>query len=166
MSSIIIAISTMFILAWLPISTSACSCIGESTVKKEFRKSDVVISGKILSQNIFVVKDKVIPVGLVYRQAEYSVLVTKIYKGRILGDTLRIVTTGITSGDCGIRLKPELEYIIYCTYSDRYFENGEKRDIFLYTDMCTRTQLFNTEEDSALLKIIKQRKSKYLRRKH
>jgi hypothetical protein len=128
-----------------PFNTKACSCIGENTVEKEVHKSDVVFTGKVLSKNVFTVNDNNLPTGLIVKKAEYTILVTKLYKGVLVSDTIKIIT-GVGSGDCGYEFLIGFEYIIYSVYSEKYFESGQKVDKFFHTDICSRTRRIEKKE--------------------
>jgi hypothetical protein len=141
MNKIIVLVFVCF----YPISIWACSCIGKKTVKDEISKSDVIFSGKILSRNIVAINDSNLPSGLVLRNVEFIILITKIYKGQAINDTLRLIT-GVGGGDCGYEFEIGSEYIIYSLHSNKYFESGNKVDVFIYTDICTRTRRIDKKE--------------------
>lgn len=144
----------LFILLLLhPFITNACSCIGENSVKKEVERSDVVFSGKVLSKNIFSVNDSNLPNGFLLHKAEYVILVSKLFKGKLLCDTIKVVT-GVGKGDCGYEFLIGVEYIIYAYNSDKYFESGQKTDNFLQTDICSRTRKINKKEIKKIIKCL------------
>lgn len=137
--------------------TFPCSCVGKSRIKKEIQKADVLFSGKILAKNVFAIKNEYVPEEFYIRKAEYIILVTKKYKGKIVNDTLKIIT-GLGNGDCGFEFLIGHTYIIYASYSDKYYESGERVARFLNTDVCTRTKPYNEIENRKIEKYIKRKK--------
>jgi hypothetical protein len=131
-----------------------CSCIGKSKLKIEIERSNIIFSGKILSKRIFSIKIEYVPEEFSPKKVEYTVLVTKKYKGKILSDSLRIVT-GIGNGDCGYNFLIDHTYIIYGVYSEKYFEGGEKVNQFIETDICSRTRLYEGLEEKKIIKYLK-----------
>ena len=117
----------------------ACSCIGNLTVKQSVKKHDAIIYGTVISRNEFESKDSGLPIGFKSFRAEYAVLVKRAFKGNFQKDTIKVVT-GLGGGDCGIKFKLGVNYVIYADYEDRFFESGEKVDSFLTTNICTRTK--------------------------
>jgi hypothetical protein len=132
----------------------ACSCIGKSTVKGALSQSDVVFFGRILSVIFFTVVDDNLPSYYKFNQAEYLVLVKKIYKGDIVSDTLK-VTTGLGHGDCGFKFSVGNEYIIYSSYSNKHFEDGRTVNPFLKTNICTRTMRYNKKELRKIKRVLR-----------
>jgi hypothetical protein len=127
----------------------ACSCIGKRTVKAELIKSDAVFLGKVLSKKEFLVQDSSLPIGYKLHRAEFKILLLKEVKGDFTKDTV-IVITGIGRGDCGIDFMIGKDYIIYSTYSTKYFGSGREVTPFLYTNICTRTIINNNKERKKL----------------
>jgi hypothetical protein len=126
-----------------------CTCIGEATFKKEYKRSNVVVTGKILEKRIITINDSLMPL-IKIQKAEYTVQITKVYKGNIKDSVIKIIT-GLGGGDCGFEFNKGNEYIIYCSYENKYYEQGETVNKFLYTDICRRTRLTNDEEEIKLL---------------
>ena len=125
-------------------SASSCSCIGKITFKKEFRRSVVVVTGKVIGRKIIEIKDSLRP-QLKIQKVKYTIQVNRVYKGRIKNNLIE-VTTGIGGGDCGFEFMIEKEYIIYCTYENKYYNWGDIVKKFLYTDICSRTRLTSEDE--------------------
>jgi len=126
-----------------------CNCIGEATFKQEFKRSDVVIMGKIIDRKIIQIKDTLMPL-IKIQKAEYTIQATRLYKGKIK-DTLIKVITGLGGGDCGFEFMIGNEYVVYCSYENKYYEQGNIVNKFLYTDICRRTRLTNDKEELKLL---------------
>ncbi len=126
-----------------------CTCIGESTFKEEFKRSDVVLIGRVIDEKTIEITDSLLP-RLKILKVEYTIHATKIYKGKI-GDTLVKVVTGGGGGDCGFLFTVGNEYIIYCSYQDKYYAQGNRVSTFLYTDYCRRTRLANDAEELSRL---------------
>lgn len=133
----------------------ACSCIGKSSIKKEFKYRNVVLIGKIISKKIYQETDvyqehkldypKDFPEKFIPKKAVYEILVIEKLKGEIKTDTIKIYT-GLGNGDCGVNFKIGENYIIYSNYEDEHFNNGIKNERFLTTDICTSTQQFEEKE--------------------
>ncbi|MFM2395161.1 MAG: hypothetical protein RLZZ546_3144 [Bacteroidota bacterium] len=126
-----------------------CTCIGKATFKKEYKRSNVVMTGKVLDKKIIEVKDSLMPL-IKIQKAEYTVQIIKIYKGKIKKSTI-IITTGLGGGDCGFEFNIGNEYIIYCSYENKYYEQGKTVNQFLHTGICRRTRLINDKEELKLL---------------
>jgi hypothetical protein len=126
-----------------------CTCIGETTFKEEYKRSKVVITGKILDKKVITIKDSLMPL-IKIQKAEYTIQITKLFKGKVKDSVLKIIT-GIGGGDCGFEFITGSEYIIYCTYENKYYEQGKEVPPFLYTDICRRTRLITDKEELKLL---------------
>ena len=131
-----------------------CTCIGDVTVREEVKRSDVIVIGKVLSKKILTITDSIFPTKQVYF-ADYSVYVLRNYKGKTVGNTIRVVS-GVGGGDCGFEFETGGAYIIYCSYKDRYYPLGDGVDRFLYTNICRRTkEATNVSEVKAVEKYCK-----------
>jgi hypothetical protein len=130
-------------------SVYCCTCIGEATFKQEFKRSDVVIMGKIIDRKIIQIKDTLMP-QIKIQNAEYTIQATRIYKGKIK-DTLIKIITGLGGGDCGFEFMIGNDYVVYCSYQNKYYEQGNIVNKFLYTDICRRTRLTDDKEELTLL---------------
>src|SRR5690349_1542452 len=84
--------------------SNACNCVGERSVKKEFKKSDIVFVGKIISKDTFSIKD--IATSIVLPRVKYQVEIQSIYKGKVSKNILFIIT-GVGGGDCGYEFSVE-----------------------------------------------------------
>lgn len=87
---------------------------------------------------------------------KYRIAVTEKYKGRIIADTITIMT-GVGNGDCGFPFEIGKQYIIYGS-SDNLFQKkylqmkrGEIIKGVYWTDICMRTTLYTDEEKTAIL---------------
>lgn len=144
----------IFLLAFQP--SFACSCIGEPSVKEQLKKSNYAFTGKVLSKKLINVEVISKP-GMVIQKAEYIFQVYKSYKGKLVSDTLKIVT-GIGKGDCGFLFMVGSEYVVYAVFKDRYYETGSNVQQYLYTNICTRTRLKNDSEIKNLERLRKGKK--------
>lgn len=151
---------------------TACSCIGEYSVKSEIKSSDAVLVGTILGKTLITLTDssliKMFPKdtslgrGETKTIARYDFRILEVYKGKISKDTISIYT-GIGKGDCGIRFEVGDKYIIYAK-KETYF--GQQNNDFkypkgknhLWTDICSRTTKFNEEEIAQIEKFVRKRK--------
>lgn len=126
-----------------------CSCVGETSFKKEFKRSDVVFTGKVMDRKIIEIKDSLMS-AMTIQKAEYTVQVTMWYKGKRKEEEITI-TTGIGGGDCGFEFIVGSEYIIYSSYDDKYAEKSSRVSGLLYTDICRRTRLADDEAEMKAL---------------
>jgi hypothetical protein len=104
----------------------SCECekeiIKDSTsIINELAKSDYVFTGKVVK----VIKDEKEIIGG-ERIVEFEIL--KKYKGEYRKETVQ-VSSNIGGGMCGLYLKNDTEYLVYC-----YEEDGK-----IKTNMCMRT---------------------------
>jgi hypothetical protein len=149
-----------FVLTGLFNSASACSCIGETTVKDAVKSADAVVFGQIISSETIKTYDTLdlgenVPKNSnLYMMVEvrFKVLVLKKHKGKFKADTLTIVT-GVGGGDCGYMFEVGKKYVIYA-YDTR--DNGLHKPKKLpahtfFTDICTRTT-FDTEKENIEIK--------------
>jgi hypothetical protein len=145
----------------------ACDCIGDESVKSAIKNSNIVIRGLIISRESIIYVDtlklfedstkKEFAVPLfTWKLYKYRVVVTEKYKGKNLTDTITIMT-GVGNGDCGFPFETGKEYIIYGIsknpYQKKYLrmEKAETLKGTYWTDICTRTTLYNDKERSAIL---------------
>ncbi|MCW8897355.1 MAG: hypothetical protein OQJ96_08055 [Flavobacteriales bacterium] len=151
---------------------TACSCVGESTVKGEYKSADIVVTGQIISIETewFIDSTRIkemIELGFSadsldkkltnYYLKKVLVKVDNIYKGNTTTDTLTIYT-GMGGGDCGFRFKEGQSYVIYGDIKS-YFGDFNKEQEFpkgqdlYWTNICTRTQEYNRKEIKELEKL-------------
>jgi hypothetical protein len=152
----------------------ACSCVGENSVETEYKISDVVLIGKVISvKKIKIWNDttivnwnynsKVDTVTLeqfkfdeeIYgiHQLEYTIAVEKIFKGRKSLDTIK-VWTGFGDGDCGFQFIIGKTYLIFAKdeYKVKYNigklgrSKKELKGVF-NTNVCSRTGLVEYSQD-------------------
>ena len=143
----------VLLLIIIPELVFACSCIGKNSVKKEIRKSDVVLVGTIISHRVInindtiskiITKDTAIYDILTIQKVIYKVEVNLLYKGKIQNKIIAIVT-GVGNGDCGFQFKENEKYIIYADYKNDIGCFLRKKKM-LYTDICKRTVMYNRDE--------------------
>ena len=152
---------------------SACSCIGQRTVKEEIKHSNAVIVGIILSKELVTITDstffKMFSNDSSLRNspmanmtiAKYELLVQDLYKGKISKDTV-IIYTGLGGGDCGFRFEIGNKYIVYGE-SETYF--GQVNNDFKFpkqkntywTYICLRTTPYLQEEIEEIEKFAKRK---------
>ena len=161
----ILKIIAVLIIGLVNLELAACSCRGESTVYGAVKKSDIVVSGQIISiekewfLDATTTKNNPKVDSLNYQLNGYhlskvQILVSELYKGKIVNDTI-VIYTGIGGGDCGYRFKKGMRYIVYGTaesYFGTYFKNRSfpmGQDIY-WTNICTRTQQYSSLEIEAL----------------
>lgn len=145
-----------------------CSCVGTSSVNEAIEWSDVVVMGKILSKELiklirppeFSAEDSLTsPKIFTPKVAKYTLLVNSGFKGEFKSDTLEIYT-GLGGGDCGFRFEIGRIYLVYADQNpyillsdDWSYPTG--KDIY-WTNICTRTQIFDENEMKEIKKHIKQ----------
>ena len=139
-----------FIIFFITNITLACVCADMGTKEAEIKKTDVIITGKILSKELFSKKDHEIT-GLQSSKIKYKLKVVTVHKGRIKSKILTIVSS---NGGCGYDFVKGEAYIIYA-----YYHKEEKKDKFLYTGACTLTQKFTVREYKNLINYCKQKGS-------
>ena len=161
--SILLIIFAYFITMNSSNAVFACNCIGEESVKAAFRKYDIIVVGRVMSiDNITMqVKNDLIQDR---HQAKLRVFnfhfkkvtleVRKIYKGKIKTGIVEIIT-GQGRGDCGFPFQIGETYLIYSSFENTYFEQGEKVSNYLFTDICSRTTHDFIQETAAIKKEIK-----------
>ncbi|WP_052600280.1 hypothetical protein [Aureispira sp. CCB-QB1] len=134
---------------------TGCSCFGTAIIKKEIKKSKIVITGKVASIERVYIKfedldefEKIDSTfsGIFLNKVTFQV--NSIYKGKRKMKTITIYT-GIGGGDCGINFKKDIDYIIYGSreipdYSKEFNTKNLKNSF--WTDICTRSQELNKNE--------------------
>lgn len=169
-----VTILTILLLTSISGRLSACSCIGQRTVREEVMHADAVIVGTIVNKDILTLTDSTLlqmfSIDTTMKNspmakrtiARYRLLVSDIYKGKITADTITIYT-GIGGGDCGIRFQIGEKYIVYGE-SNTYF--GQVNNDFkfpkeknaFWTYSCLRTMSYYQNEITEI--------EKYAKRKH
>lgn len=136
-----------------------CTCIGEMSLSKEFKISNVILVGKVISKDTFNIKDTLFPSLSIYK-IKYQVLISRMIKGKIKTRIVSIIS-GIGNGDCGFSFEVGKEYLIYSTFENRHYRQGEIVKKFLATNICTRTKIIDgaNMEIENLIKIRKHRKN-------
>jgi len=150
-------------------SAFACKCY-EVTITENVKSADVIFSGKVLSRYLTTNYDSLdvsITKNLERSNLDWSKIpvavseieVLKTYKGAIQADTITILTPP-NGASCGFRFQVGSCYVIYATIKNSVFMPFQITDdrILLknmfWTNMCTRTQEWNTEEETAILKVL------------
>jgi hypothetical protein len=163
----IMRIFVSLFVSFLSFYTFSCTCIGDSSISKEFEKSNIVITGKVLAyKNVKIWSDTSYAkyaytnsnsqltydefkfqsplFGIILR--EYTVLIDTVFKGDI-SDTIQI-RTGFGGGDCGYQFTVGESYLIYALSESSidYVQpklGRSKEELFgiFRTDICSRTGL-------------------------
>lgn len=149
------------------INSFACSCEGEGTVSGSVKHSDVVFSGEVISRTVtanydslgMVVTGDTSNMYLKWRELPTAVVkikVDKMFKGQLVYDTITILTP-INGAACGYNFQVGQKYIVYATIFDELLMTDKlKRRTFdnktFWTHQCTRTQNWNTSEETEILK--------------
>lgn len=152
------------------LNSIACSCDGEGTVSASVKYSDVVFSGQVVSRILTTNYDSlgVVATGdtsniyIKWRDRPTAVVrikVNKMYKGQLVSDTLTILTPP-NGGACGYNFQVGQNYIVYATVFDEMLGTHDlKRRTFdnhtFWTHQCTRTQNWNSAEESEIIKATK-----------
>lgn len=142
-----------------PILIFACSCIGKDSTSNAVKHSDFVFSGRVISKRIFTIQDDSFPLPdrFQIRKIEYAFISTKVYKGKNINDTIKIIT-GVGSGDCGFPFNVGNEYIVYANYANKYHNWGTIVEPYLTTHICKRTMVFNKVEENFIKETISKNK--------
>lgn len=151
-------------------SVQACSCVGESTVEGGVKAADFVAVGTVISKDIIRITDTAQiqlfkPDTFLWDKypytiaiAKYTIVIDELFKGKIRSDTISIYS-GLGGGDCGWRFKVGVKYIIYGdkkTYlgtDNNQFNYPQGSNIF-WTNLCTRTCVFDETEIAQIKKVI------------
>ncbi|MNU14672.1 Tissue inhibitor of metalloproteinase [compost metagenome] len=157
MKRILLLLITLFSIL---IKTYCCSCIGIADFNTSIKKADVVFSARIISEERFLAYEPDESELFFSKNAglriRYKVEVEEIYKGR-KGKFKKVMylVTGLGDGDCGIKLIENQSYIIYGIYKNQFNNYTPKVHTFIYTDICTRTAIFNVNDKEEIKRIIR-----------
>ena len=150
-----------------PVLTSTCEEF--PTIEEGFIASDIVISGKIISEepsndaDLIVLPEAEMEEDhsgadeIEYRR--FRAAVQHIYKGKVNTEMIMIKTPAEESA-CGFTFAVGREYIIYGWVADnnqadnRLIKNNVS-DLIFATNLCTRTREWNPEEHGALVLMTK-----------
>lgn len=130
----------------LSFDSYCCSCRRVGILKDQ-KQSDLVFKGQVIEINELKSEETVTGTDykVEYRRFEFTIQVTKIYKGKKskeIGDEITIITTG-GGGDCGYRFDLGVNYLVYAYKTDRKLKMelyDQKVDEFITTHLCTRTK--------------------------
>ena len=152
----------------------ACSCIGKESFDEAFKKSELVVSARIIDvkrvkiwsdttyaqwnynpsvDTLTLEEYKFEERTYGFHELEYSFVVESTFKGADVKDTLR-VRTGFGEGDCGFQFMVGEKYLIYAVseHSIKYTleklgrSKKELRGIF-HTTICDRTRSIKDAAD-------------------
>jgi hypothetical protein len=128
---------------------NACVCSETASREKTIQSTDVIIIGKVISKESFSKEDYKIS-GLRMNYVKYRVIVSQTLKGKVTSKILIIATTPGGAGDCGYNFQIGKTFLIYLDKRD-----DNKKDKFLYTSICTRTNIFQKREFDEVKKYCK-----------
>lgn len=167
-------ISLIFILAFSCQSMFACKCESIDDIKDEFKATDVIVHGKVISKEYVTFLSTLNKKGLrrinskntleeERQDSLYSKDILKIgmeilytYKGKKIKKNIIIYTSRL-SGACGYRgFNLGEEYQVYLSkncyfrfiYKNASLDNSSYNGY--WTNICTRTSQFSSEEDRNL----------------
>ncbi|WP_185146692.1 hypothetical protein [Chryseobacterium sp.] len=120
----------------------ACTCV-RSSREGAIINSDVIISGKILSERTIRVKTEAYPQNRSSLVKKYSVLVTEKFKGTLR--KRKILLYG-SLGNCAYNFRVGENYLIYMIYRERHTNESSKVKKFLYANKCMRPSLIENDE--------------------
>jgi hypothetical protein len=135
------------------LKVNACKCF-EQSFNESYRGATVIITGKVLVREPTAIKDTT-GGGSYYKEMYahcYLFLVEKVYKGRVISDTLRVYT-GINAAACGWRFAIGQRYIVYGQGKNYFNSHLPKEKNTVWTSTCHRTMPFDKEEIAALKKM-------------
>ena len=128
----------------------ACSC-AESSIKKAFRNSDIIFTGKVVDINEKIMTDS-IPLdngefySREYKHVEFKFKIISLIKGEKLTEFITVTTSG-NEAACGNYFDLHSEHLVY-SYLDNF--NSES---YLTTSICTRTKELNRTDKKEILKL-------------
>lgn len=147
--------------------TRACSCSkGARLVKDEVKRSTLVMLAKVIKIEEINVEIEDSNFVSKSNQPTYFYKVTfrvaTLFKGTKKGQKV-VVYTGLGKGDCGFPFVVGKRYILYGNKSASPFLRNQEAspkgmDEAYWTDICTRTQRFNSKENLALRSIWRRKK--------
>ncbi len=159
-------ILTIFLILLRTFNSLACSCEGKDNVANSIKYSNIVFSGQVISRSLTTNYDSL---GIVvtgdtskryFNLPENQISVVKlkvdrIFKGKLVSDTLRILTPP-NGASCGYRFQIGEKYIVYATIFDEMLGTSQlERRTFdnqtFWTHKCTRTQIWNTIEENKII---------------
>ena len=119
----------------------ACSCI-TAGLDNSVIHAEVIITGKIISRENVLVKSKR-DEDFGSTVAKYTILVTEKIKGNLKKN---IVTVYGDASNCAYTFQVGENYIIYAIYHNKHMYDSKKVKKFLFTNKCTRTARFDSQE--------------------
>lgn len=153
--------STLMVLLTLFVSeVYACNCNPGGTIEANVKASDVIIKAKILSiaytnrldtMNVVSEGDpnNVFSKYWKFHVKIYKAVVQATYKGKLLSDTITIVT-GMNGAACGLNMAIDGEYLVYGTLRDyQGFSSVQRKATdgkLFWTNNCTRSFDFSDTE--------------------
>tara|TARA_R110002124_G_scaffold284476_1_gene461801 strand:- start:15 stop:521 length:507 start_codon:yes stop_codon:yes gene_type:complete len=151
-------IITIFILIFSANKVYSCSC-EKSSVKYGFEHSDFIFTGKVVEIKEGKVYDSIpssTEKGKYYvreiNRIEFVFKVKELIKGKEKSDFITIVTSG-GGADCGNYFDLNTEHLIYSYETDlqvNTFNENNKVEPYLSTDLCTRTKELNRAKKSEI----------------
>lgn len=158
-------------------TAKACKCEGYDNVETEFKGTDVIVHGKILSKtfvsyastlsteklNLFKKKYKSDSQKLAFLESKsiikVELVIIESYKGNGLKN-IAVVYTNRTGASCGfLRFKVGEDFLVYLSSKNQMefmFANaggGTKDGLGLWTNQCTRTKEFYKSEHEKLCEL-------------
>jgi hypothetical protein len=130
----------------------ACNC-PERPFRIEVQQTDLICKGKILKSE----ENQMLDIMFVpFHEIIYTVSLEKIYKGTTTRDTIYLITDKPYHYNCVKKLIAGDTYLIYARYEiSMYSLNADNSPKILFTDACTRTDLF-TSTDPEELQLLEQ----------
>jgi len=132
----------------------ACFCFGEGSVRTAINKADVVLTGKVvLIERIAIpynIPRMVNSINIHYHKVR--IIIERLYKGNVKNEVIEVFTGIWDGGGCGYEFKLYETYAVYATKRNRFVNEGDKVETFVYTDICTRTTKRVSEEMSEIEK--------------
>lgn len=110
--------------------------MGTESVKKAFKRSEIVFVGRVVSNQPYELKKEPLGEGFIdiYYHNEVTFEVTQWFKGT--STSTQIIYSGVGGGDCGFHFEVGEQYIVYATNDGVYMELGSSK---MQTNVCDRT---------------------------
>lgn len=143
----------------------SCTCIGELSIRSSIRRADLVCWVKV--SRVDTIDVPYAPMGInsgvsfpfkeVFFDVEY------LYKGKRRREYSSLMTALGNGGDCGFGFRVGHEYIVYAHYVKRLLADNPLPKPVLYTDVCTRTRVYEDSEVAGILRYRTARRPRYRR---
>ena len=171
-------LALLLALCTIHVSSFACKCEGQKSVKAGVESSVVVFTGVVLKTEYFGLAETINPDSLKVARSlphegsknyldmpmvlKATMVVTNDFKGVAKNDTI-VVYTGIRGATCGFKFEANKEYTVYGTTENymynffrldrQRFRNFSKKGVY-WTSICSRTTIAVGQEQGLLNQLL------------